>query len=199
MRKTCLFILAAFVIAIAFSACNKRDTYADKLKKERKAISRFISDHDIDILYTYPADGVFAENEFFKDENTGVYFRIRTKGNGDTIKERNRLSLRTDTLNIFLVSNDTLLGNNVSNSIFHTKNILLTYGNENTYTTSSNDQYNPEYWFKSAGCVLPLTSKYGLRDRAEVSILIPFSSGSAAQQSGYEPLYIESLIYTIID
>lgn len=198
MRKTYLFIIALLGIVVLFGACNKRDTYADKLKKERKAISRFIDEYDLDILYEYPENGVFAENEYFRDENTGVYFRVDYPGSGDTIKiaNRNRISLRFDTLNVFLVVNDTIWGNDVMNSFDYP--ILVTYGNESTYTFDSSSDNTYGYYFKSAGCMLPL--KYGIRDKGRVSVLIPFSSGSSYQQSpNYYPLFVEKLTYYVVD
>lgn len=198
MRKVCLFLLASLTLTILLGACSKRDTYADKLKKERKAITNFLVEHDIDVLPEFPEGGIFDENEFFKDENTGVYFRIKTIGTGDTIKLNNQLSLYTDTLNIYLVKNDTLTGNGVNypSNPMYGYYMRLTYGKENTYVQQNSGE-RAEYYFKSAGFVLPL--RYGLRDKSEVSILVPFSSGSTYQQADYDALYMESLTYYVID
>jgi len=195
MKKLFLFILVLLGSVIVFSACSKRDTYADKLKKEGKAINRFIVDHDIKELRVFPEDSIFAENEYYKDANTGVYFRVISWGTGDTIRTPKPgeyagtvVNLRVNNDNIFLVGNDTLIGN-VGMPL---EKIEFTYGTESTYL--SNNSYALAYSLLSPGCALPL--KYHLRNGGLVSLIIPFSSGSTYQQSYYEPLYLPQVRYT---
>lgn len=195
MRKISIFILITFGVLITFNACSKKDTYADKLKKERKAINRFIAQNGISVFNELSKDKpiVFDENAYFKDPNTGVYFHIIDYGTGDPIKERDEISLRYDTVNVFLIGNDTIMkGNDYNNNI---EDIKFMYGDLNDYLETN--AYSLGYYYKSAGCTIPI--KYGLKDKGRVRLIIPFSSGSTGQQYYNEPLYINELTYRIIN
>ena len=189
MKKLLLFISVLLGFVLVFSACSKKDTYADKLKKERNAINRFINDHDIDVIHSIPEDSVFAENQYYKDNNTGVYFRVENWGKGDTIKARSDVYLRVANENVFLVAKDTIAGNMGSS----TEVVTFKYGIQTSYTESTN-YYSMAYYVLSPACVLLL--KYGLRNGGVVSMIVPFTSGSTYQQSYYEPIYMPEVNYT---
>jgi hypothetical protein len=72
------------------------------------------------------------------------------------------------------------------------------YGDASTYsaTSTSTNYYVQMYYFLSQACVLPLD--HGLGNNAEVSLIVPFSSGSTYQQANYMPLYYERLIYRFV-
>lgn len=193
MKKLLLFISVLLGLVLVFSACSKKDTYADKLKKERNAINRFLDSHDIDVIYKIPDDSVFAENQYYKDGNTGVYFRVEDWGKGDTVKVRSDVYMRVAPNSIFLVGNDTIPRGSDEGLIF----MELIYGIQNTYLQSYYDNMwtkrTCEYYFLSPACALPL--KYGLRNGGVVSLIVPFTSGSTYQQSYYEPLYMPEVVY----
>ena len=198
MKKIYLFIFVIIGFALAFSACNKSETYADRLKKEKRAINRFIINHNIDVLNTFPEDSNFKKDQYFRDANTGVYFRIENWGEGETIDQGTDVYLRVAPNSILLVDNDTIKHGNSQ----PTTAMVFTYGIESTYSSlasymSSNwpwtkDDY--EYVFLSPACILPL--KHGLRNGGIVSFIIPFSSGSKYQKSSNKPLYIPEMRYT---
>lgn len=194
MKKTIFLVFTSICAIIAISSCSKTVTYADKLKDERKAISRFLSDHDIDVLDKFPADSTFAKNEYFKDENTGVYFRVDNWGTGEKVADKADVFLRYTEDNILLVSDDTIPGN-----LGHDYWIRVTYGDESTYmkSTVTDKGDNFSMYLLSAGSILPL--KYGVRHGGIVSLIIPFSSGSYIQQYQYEPIFIEELRYRFDD
>ena len=65
-----------------------------------------------------------------------------------------------------------------------------------TYTasTSSGSYYQEQmYRFLSQACVVPLD--HGIGNNAEVSLIVPFASGSTLQQASYVPLYYQVLKY----
>lgn len=195
---TLLFIVAAIV---AFSACSSSETYADKLKKEKKAIKRFISDNGIETVnISYLQDRKeFADNQYYKDP-TGVYYRVISYGDQDFMAstERNtEVSLRHGPILDIANNSDTL---DYGNLLQSTAIYLMTfrYGNANTYqqttvsTSSTRDQYLA-YYFLSPGIVLPL--EY-VGDGGSVSMLVPFTAGSYYQNySSYEPLFYTQITY----
>jgi hypothetical protein len=50
------------------------------LKAEKKAIDRFIAENEIEILKSYPANGVFEDRQFVVLDN-GIYLNVVDSGN----------------------------------------------------------------------------------------------------------------------
>ncbi|MBK5722021.1 DUF4827 family protein [Dysgonomonas sp. Marseille-P4677] len=191
MKKIISVIFALMGFAILFSACGG-ETYADKLKKETKAINRFIDANGIKVLNEYPSNNVFAENEYYKDANTGVYIRVINPGNDDkpSREKKTDVYLRYENILNMLNENDTLATSN-QQGVYMT----FKYGMSSTYTgASSSSLYGSQmYYFLSQACVIPLD--HGLGNNAEVSLIVPFASGSTYQQTAYVPLYYQTLKY----
>lgn len=197
MRKIIGFIFAFLAIAIVFAACGG-ETYSDKLKKEEKAINKFLSENKISVLNKYPDSGVFAENEYFKDPTTGVYIHVVNPGTDDKpTKGKTTVYLRYSNI-INMLTGDTVAKSNKTQGM-DLYYMDFIYGNTSTYYNSlySTTQDYQEYSFLSQGCVLPLD--YGLGNKAEVKLIIPFVNGSVMQQASYIPLYYGSLKYTFIN
>jgi hypothetical protein len=193
MRKIIGAIFIFMSLAIVFFACSG-ETYADKLKEEQKGIERFINDQKITTRRTYPADHKFADNEYYLDENTGVYFRVINPGNDDKpVKRKTDVYLRYENILNLKNENDTLAQNNFQGSF-----MTFRYGNTSTYMSSGTStvyQYQM-YYFLSQACVLPL--EQGLGNGAEVSLIVPFANGSTYQQANYIPMFYSRLIYQFI-
>ena len=107
-KNTPILILLCMVItAGCFCACDDDDTYADRVKRERRQIGAFLkkgvqiksSDSDTYLL-DIPGDiKVISENEFYANDSTtdvekneyvlfkgsGVYMQILRKGSGKKI------------------------------------------------------------------------------------------------------------------
>lgn len=190
MRKGLGLICFIIGLCVVFGACSSSETYADKLKSERKNISRFINEHNIVVLNEYPASGVFKENEFFRDPLTGVYINVIDSGNGNraSVVKRSEVNVRMPSA-IFLPS-DTIRGNldaNSSQPISFTYGIIATYSNANSGTL--------DYYLLSAGITAPL--QY-VGENARVSLIVPFATGSNYQLSAYTPVYFPQIQYTRI-
>lgn len=191
MRKGLGLICFIIVLCAAFAACSNSETYADKLKNERKSISRFINEHNIVVLNTYPASGVFKENEYFRDPLTGVYINVIDSGNGNraSVAKRSEVNVRfTDAITFGLATPDT-----ASNNIAGYQPISFTYGITATYTNTS--QTTQEYSYLSQGVVTPL--EY-VGEKARVRLIVPFANGSTLQRVAYTPIYYTELQYTRI-
>jgi len=188
MRKIIGVIAALISLTVIFSACGG-ETYADKLKKERKAINRFIDENDIKILHEFPSDKVFAENEYYKDPTTGVYIHVIDPGNDERPSKDRKTDvyLRYDTVYNLLNSTVESAPNWQSDSPMSFK-----YGLTTTYSNSTN-VYSAAYYLLSQSCVLPLEHELG--NHAEVKLIVPFENGATAQVSGYKPLYFSRLRY----
>lgn len=191
MRKLISVIITTAVLATCLLAC-KSETYTDKLNDEKKAIDKFIQDNKIDVVYEFPKDGVFKDNVFFKDRDTGVYIHVIDPGNDErpTKSPITEITMRHDT--VYNLLNNEVAGNPNWEAYY---GISFDFGNSATYTHTSSDgsQY---YYFLSQGCVLPF--EHNLGNGAEVKLIIPFESGSLFQQAGYKPLYYSRVKYTFI-
>ncbi|WP_029905917.1 DUF4827 family protein [Prevotella sp. 10(H)] len=193
MKKIISIIFVFVGLALAFSACGG-ETYADKLKKEKKGIERFINDNRITTRGTYPADHKFAENEYYLDPNTGVYIRVIDPGDETRpVKGKTDVYLNYETILNLLNENDTVASNNFQGYLMTFK-----YGSPSTYTGNStaSTAATQMYYFLSPACVLPL--EQGLGNKAEVSLIVPFASGSTEQQRSYIPFFYKRLIYNFI-
>ncbi|MBB4035039.1 hypothetical protein GGR21_000928 [Dysgonomonas hofstadii] len=193
MRKIIVTIFALMGFAILFSACGG-ETYADKLKKESKAINRFIDDNGIKVLYTYPDKHQFAENEYYLEPSTGIYVHVIDSGIKDKPSKENKtqIFLRYDAIYDMLENTD------VSGSNFSGVAMSFEYGTSSTYySTDYSTTYTAQmYYFLSQACVIPL--ELGLGKYAEVKLIVPFASGSTYQQSSYVPLYYSRLQYNFL-
>lgn len=91
MKKiTLLLVVLAGVLALY--SCDKNDTYADQLERERNAINDFITKRGITVIteQQFNKQGQttnLSKNEFVRFTNTGVYMQIMNKGVGETIKK----------------------------------------------------------------------------------------------------------------
>lgn len=192
MRKIIGFIFASIIVTIAFSACNNDETYADKLKNEEKAIDRFIKDRGIVVLNTFPSDTVFAENEFYRDEESGIYVRVINKGNTSNMASKTnpqtQVLFRFYDTELFATEDTVKYSNNTQMDPFQ-----FVYGDANTYNYADYSSDYSKYLFLSPGCAFPL--EY-VGEMGEVSVIVPFANGSSYQQGNYQPIYYGRIQYT---
>jgi hypothetical protein len=114
ITRTLLVALSGLVL---LSACSDSDTYADRVKKERKQISSFLktgaairlSDSNDTLAYFQGDIKVISEEEFYAHDSTtnvskneyvlfsgsGVYMQIVRKGSGTKIKDNDNLTVLT--------------------------------------------------------------------------------------------------------
>lgn len=193
MRKGLGLICFIIGLCAAFSACSNSETYADKLKSERKNISRFINEKNIIVLNSYPASGVFKENEYFRDALTGVYINVIDSGNGNraSVAKRSEVSVRfRDAMTLPASESDTT-SNDLA--IQGSQPMVFTYGIVSTYLNSSLKTY--DYSFLSPGVAAPL--QY-VGENARVRLIVPFASGSTYQLAMFKAMYYTELQYTRI-
>lgn len=191
MRKVLGLICFIIGLCVAFAACSSSETYADKLKNERKNISRFINEHNIVVLNQYPASGVFEENEYFRDPLTGVYINVIDSGNGNrvSVSKRSEVNVRFDGAMTLPTNESDTTTNNLPGS----QPISFTYGITATYSNSNVGSF--DYYYLSTGITAPL--QY-VGENARVRLIVPFASGSNYQLAAFRAMYYTQLQYTRI-
>lgn len=192
MKKLIGCLLAICSLVIIFSSCDDTESYADKLKKEKRNIRDFIAENKIDVIDTYPADSKFDDNQFFYDNTAGIYIQVVDTGNGLRAQNTGALSKVSVRYAGARFLPDTTESTNMGNA--GDNPLIFLYGQPNTYLEST--AYTNEYAFLSPALVAPL--KY-VGEEGVVRLIIPFSAGSYYQQYvAYEPVYIDVVKYTSI-
>lgn len=177
-------------ILILLAGCNDDVSYAERVETERKRIKEFVNQQNIDVLDTYPSNGVFKENQYYKDDS-GVYINVVDSGNGKRAGYRSEVYFRFgEVMSLPTADSDTLnlWGNNPG-----LQPLTFKYGITSTYT----DYYStgPSYYYLSEGVTIPL--KY-VGENAVVNIIVPFKVGSITQSSSYATYFYKRLRYSTI-
>lgn len=178
MNKTYLTIIVLLGMLLIIPSCKDRKTYADYLKDEEKAIDLFIAQQQLSILDEYPASGIFAENEFYKDPATDVYYHVISYG--DITKKltiNQSVYVRFRGLHYFM-SDDTT---RYSNMVFPEE---LKYAGPVNSSTKS--------YYSNPGWMVPLEH---VGHNGEVKMIIPFTMGSSSDRSQYQPSYYDLIQY----
>lgn len=191
MKKLIGGILALLTLVFLFPSCDDTESYADKLKKEKKNISNFLTENKIDLIYEYPEDGEFKDNQFFYDKSAGIYIQVVDTGNGKRASNSGVLSVVNVRYSETRELPDTTKYSN--SGAGGGAPLEFIYGLPATYTESTTSS---GYYFKSASLAYPL--QY-VGEEGIVRLLIPFSQGSYYQQNtSYGPVYMGHVKYTSI-
>lgn len=183
MRKILLFLSAALTLFLV--ACDNSETMQEKLRKEKKAINAFIKMNNFDILDSYPKDGHFKENQFFRTSD-GLYIQVVDSGNGKRVAAlSNQVQVRFECF----IDIKEYVSNSEEGTYYPNYEILpiqFMYGNTASY---SEDQYG----FACNGWALPLNY---VGERAIVNLIIPSSMAGSSHSDSFLPLYYRNLQYT---
>lgn len=185
MKKLTWLAILTISFIVAISSCSKTETYADKLKNEKKVLKRFMSENNIQLIYDYPTNRSFKENEFFVDPKTGTYFNVVDSGNGERFKTNDLVYMRYRGGRILP---DTIKDTNDGNGV-GLQPITFTYGVTTTYVNSQDYDHGK---FMSPAVAAPLAY---VGEGAIVKIIIPFNLGSSYQKSAFLPAYIDYVKY----
>lgn len=103
---------------VLLTGCEDYETYADKKEKEQDAISRFISNENIQVISesTFNAQGQrtdLASNQYVRFERNGVYMQIVRQGCGQKLEEKKNVTLLCRFLEKNLLTDSVLIRNDV--------------------------------------------------------------------------------------
>ncbi len=178
MKKITLFLLSIVAITTFLSSCNDAKTTQELIQEEKKSIQRFVAKNNIKTLSNYPADGKFAENEYYRDPD-GLYVHVVDSGNGKRVKFGDEICVRFDGVQWFksdTVSYDSYTAN--GNQPF-----TFTYGNSLSYDAS----------FACSGWAIPLSY---VTEGAIIDLIIPSNLGSNYDNKYVRPVFYKRLQYT---
>ncbi|MDR1919292.1 MAG: DUF4827 domain-containing protein [Tannerellaceae bacterium] len=178
-------VLCAVLIVLS---CNNNKDYTDMLNAQKKAINRLIDENGFEILKSYPANGVFKDNEFVILDN-GVYLNVVDSGNGQrAVAGSTWVFCRFNAKWIVEWQGmDTATVNNFQNG---TNPLLYKYGMSSPASTSDN--------FSTTFFSVLLFSGLGyVGDSSVVKLIIPFhleGNNQTFSSSGI-PLYFSKVQY----
>ncbi|SFG20336.1 DUF4827 domain-containing protein [Prevotella sp. KH2C16] len=127
MKRICyIFLVLMSVIVVA--SCSDTETYAERLEKERTAISKYLNDSAVTVIseaqfekQNYTTD--VRKNEFVLIASSGVYMQIMRGGCGEKIKDGETVNVLCRFRERNLMTDSVQLNNDygVSNASFPEK------------------------------------------------------------------------------
>lgn len=182
MKNKSVFYWGFFAgLLLISTACSKSKSYAEMVKEENNAISRFLEERGLTVVEEYPATLPFGEKVYFKTPE-GLYMQVVKAGNPvDFAEDPDDVNVGYESYMYFKDSSDTI---KVSAGILGT----FQYNNPYSY-------YG--HYILCEGMVLPLAKEYGLGDEAKVNLIIPSKLGTNEQQTAVYPIFYGGLQYTV--
>lgn len=204
--KNFKILICALIAALAFAACSDSETYADKKKKERTAISRYITDKNIKVITeeqfkAQDSTTDVSKNEYVLFEGSGVYMQIVRKGCGEKIKDGETATVlcRFNEYNL-LESDSTLQLTNIYQYLWYVDKMTVrrTLGSyAGSFVSGQSLMYSrysnagvPKGWLAPLAYInIGRPSAEG-EQVAKVNIIVPHSQGqNDALQNVYPCLY----------
>lgn len=204
MRKLAYSVIILVATVFVFSACNNYETYGDKKKKERNAISEFIKDSSIVVISETQFENQgettdVSKNEYVYLENSGVYMQIVNKGCGSILEENKVVNLLCRYVE-YNILDKVIQTRNDNDPRFFDKMVVSRSGVNFTASFVSGYMYSTYSSSSSAGSVpagwlVPLLyvnvgrPSSDTEDVAKVKLIVPHSQGQAYAVTNVYPCY----------
>ncbi|MCD8031912.1 MAG: DUF4827 domain-containing protein [Bacteroides sp.] len=208
MKKLIFFLLSFCILGSVFYSCDNSKTYAEKLADERKAINKYIADHNIKVI---------PEEEFLKDTvtdvskneyvyfDTGVYMQIVDRGTEEvTDTFRNNDIVLARYVEYSIMTGDTIIDiTDTSNPLgMYPEGFRLVRSGSNIsglflltepgITPVLNYIYYQYYGYPVTGVMNGwLQSIQFLRDKSHVKLIIPSKMGHQYSSAAVYPYYYD--------
>lgn len=177
MKKLLYLVAFCLVGIIVATSCSDNKTYAQLLDEEKKAIRKFISENNLEIINYIPDE--FGPKQYYKHDSTGVYYQIVDRGDTSVMAVgRSLVSVR--------VSEVTYLRDNTLDSL---GNLINPYPLTFTYN-------NPVNSGGSVGLYMPLSH---VGENGVVRIIIPSKQGFTADAQAVIPVHFGRVQYSRIE
>ncbi len=183
MKKFFSVLLSFSVILMLATACKDQKTYAEYLKDEERAIEKFLLQNELSVIDRIPSNGVFKDNEFYKDPETSVYYNIVEYGDTTgNLQLNEQIYIRFKGLKYFMVDDSTTY-NNMDPNLSPWPQIITYLGPVNSSTSG---------YYDTPGWAVPLSY---VGHNGVVKMIVPFNMGSANDRSQYQPTYYDYVEY----
>ena len=198
-----LLLLTGVMMVVA---CNNDETYADQKKRERAAISKYVTDSAVNVItetqfatQNYTTDA--SKNEWVLFESTGIYMQVVRKGVGSPIKSGETTTVLCRFTERNLLTDSIQLSNTLIAAYSYFVDKLSVTNKSGTFTGSFDKTSSLMYSIYQStsvpeGWLVPLTFINIGRPASEgdeiakVRLIVPHDKGqSSAVSSVYPCLY----------
>ena len=205
MKKT-LFALLALVGIMIFVSCSDTETYADKKKKERAAINKFIADSAVNVIseatfFAQDSTTNVSRNEYVLFNSSGVYMQIVRKGTGSKLNSGETSAVLMRFTEVNLMTDSVLLSNDVLkySAIVDHMNVRNISGSFYGQFVSGESLFASYYSTTSvpAGLLVPFAyinlARYASAQSniAKVKLIVPSAKGTTIASSSVYPCLYE--------
>lgn len=200
MRKIAFSFLT--LLAFAFLAsCSDGETYGDKKKKERNAISEFINDSNIVVINEkkfkeQDSTTDVTKNEYVYLENSGVYMQIVRKGTGTPLEENKSVNILCRYYEYNILDKVIQSRNDISTYLHYYDKMIVSRTGSNYTATFESGVMKSTYSSSSvpSGWLVPLQYiNLGRKqdEIAKVKLIVPHTQGQTyANQNVYPCFYV---------
>lgn len=196
MKKP-VFISLLALFAVLLCSCEDYETYAEQKEKEKAYINEYIKKNDIHVIdmetfedNDYMTDT--AKNEFVLFEDKGVYMQIVRKGEGEMMKDGDRVVFMPRYLEYNIASGDTISGNLYASTL--DKFTCERKGDTFSASFTQGYMYGIYGSVVPSGWLLPLSYVNLGRPNdkaAKVRLIVPHSEGTSVAAQYVYPTYYE--------
>lgn len=196
MKKP-VFISLLALFAVLLCSCEDYETYAEQKEKEKAHINEYIKKNDILVIdmetfedNDYMTDT--AKNEFVLFEDKGVYMQIVRKGEGEMMKDGDRVVFMPRYLEYNIASGDTISGNLYASTL--DKFTCERKGDTFSASFTQGYMYGIYGSVVPSGWLLPLSYVNLGRPNdkaAKVRLIVPHSEGTSVAAQYVYPTYYE--------
>lgn len=196
MKKP-VFISLLALFAVLLCSCEDYETYAEQKEKEKAHINEYIKKNDIHVIdmETFEDNGYMtdtAKNEFVLFEDKGVYMQIVRKGEGEMMKDGDRVVFMPRYLEYNIASGDTISGNLYASTL--DKFTCERKGDTFSASFTQGYMYGIYGSVVPSGWLLPLSYVNLGRPNdkaAKVRLIVPHSEGTSVAAQYVYPTYYE--------
>lgn len=196
MKKP-VFISLLALFAVLLCSCEDYETYAEQKEKEKAHIEDYIKRNGIHVIdmETFEDNGYMtdtAKNEFVLFEDKGVYMQIVRKGEGEMMKDGDRVVFMPRYLEYNIASGDTISGNLYASTL--DKFTCERKGDTFSASFTQGYMYGIYGSVVPSGWLLPLSYVNLGRPNdkaAKVRLIVPHSEGTSVAAQYVYPTYYE--------
>lgn len=217
---TTLMLVSAFSVMFSMFSCNDYETYADKKKKEKNAIERFLTDNDVcgpikviseTQFRTQDSTTNVDNNEYVLFEEDGIYMQIISRGAGKSFPEMSK-EFADSTVNKVVLCRfleyNIMTGDTTNTNygiytgyVDYVNKMVVKYSHlsrsySGTFTSGASierDSYSSSASVPK-GWLKPLNYirlSRSLEDVAHVRVIVPHNSGTNYASGQVEPYYYD--------
>ena len=200
--KKITYLLLILVGLVAFASCRDSETYADKKKRERAAINRYLIDKKVNVIseekfLSQDTTTDLAKNQFVLFSSSGVYMQIVRRGTGKVLGRNEAATVLLKYTETNLITDSIISSNNVMaySSIPDVMNVRMISGSPYAQFESGILKTVYKTAQVPAGLLAPLSyiklGKLSKEGVAKVRLIVPSAQGTAIASGAVYPCLYE--------